>query len=118
MTRLMARCVVASGGRVLAHSAAALIGLWFEVKNQLTRGRLPPPYFFAALGHYGVTGPVSRDFTMECLPRGRRQIISIFQGGGRGRTRTYEGVSQRIYSPPPLPLGTLSRTSRLGLPMT
>src|SRR5579863_2428969 len=30
--------------------------------------------------------------------------------GGRGRTRTYEGVSQRIYSPPPLPLGTLSRT--------
>jgi hypothetical protein len=32
--------------------------------------------------------------------------------GGRGRTRTYEGVSQRIYSPPPLPLGTLSRTSR------
>src|ERR1700686_134034 len=29
--------------------------------------------------------------------------------GGRGRTRTYEGVSQRIYSPPPLPLGTLSR---------
>ena len=29
------------------------------------------------------------------------------KGGGRGRTRTYEGVSQRIYSPPPLPLGTL-----------
>ena len=27
--------------------------------------------------------------------------------GGGGRTRTYEGVSQRIYSPPPLPLGTL-----------
>ena len=25
--------------------------------------------------------------------------------------RTYEGVSQRIYSPPPLPLGTLPRTS-------
>ena len=24
--------------------------------------------------------------------------------------RTYEGVSQRIYSPPPLPLGTLPRT--------
>jgi hypothetical protein len=36
----------------------------------------------------------------------------FFAGGGRGRTRTYEGVSQRIYSPPPLPLGTLSRTSR------
>src|ERR1700737_1908246 len=32
------------------------------------------------------------------------------KAGGRGRTRTYEGVSQRIYSPPPLPLGTLSRT--------
>ena len=27
--------------------------------------------------------------------------------GGGGRIRTYEGVSQRIYSPPPLPLGTL-----------
>ena len=33
---------------------------------------------------------------------------SILDGGG-GRTRTYEGVSQRIYSPPPLPLGTLPR---------
>ena len=31
--------------------------------------------------------------------------------GGGGRTRTYEGVSQRIYSPPPLPLGTLPRTA-------
>src|ERR1700738_1810502 len=29
--------------------------------------------------------------------------------GGGGRTRTYEGVSQRIYSPPPLPLGSLPR---------
>ena len=28
--------------------------------------------------------------------------------GGRGRTRTYEAVKQGIYSPPPLPLGTLS----------
>lgn len=27
--------------------------------------------------------------------------------GGGGRTRTYEGIRQRIYSPPPLPLGTL-----------
>ena len=32
------------------------------------------------------------------------------KAGGRGRTRTCEGVSQRIYSPPPLPLGTLSQT--------
>jgi hypothetical protein len=32
-----------------------------------------------------------------------------FFAGGGGRTRTYEGVSQRIYSPPPLPLGTLPR---------
>ena len=31
--------------------------------------------------------------------------------GGGGRTRTYEGVSQRIYSPPPLPLGTLPRNA-------
>ena len=36
----------------------------------------------------------------------------FFVRGGGGRTRTYEGVSQRIYSPPPLPLGTLPRTSR------
>src|SRR5258707_370701 len=34
-------------------------------------------------------------------------IVFCFQYGGGGRTRTYEGVSQRIYSPPPLPLGTL-----------
>src|SRR5207244_10297162 len=32
------------------------------------------------------------------------------EAGGGGRTRTYEGVSQRIYSPPPLPLGTLPRS--------
>src|SRR5262245_23001015 len=31
------------------------------------------------------------------------------KAGGGGRTRTYEGVSKRIYSPPPLPLGTLPR---------
>src|SRR6202161_2196917 len=37
-------------------------------------------------------------------------FLLIIQYGGRGRTRTYEGVSQRIYSPPPLPLGTLSRS--------
>ncbi len=29
--------------------------------------------------------------------------------GGGSRTRTYEGVRQRIYSPPPLPLGTFPR---------
>jgi hypothetical protein len=40
------------------------------------------------------------------------QIMLCFQSGGRGRTRTYEGVSQRIYSPPPLPLGTLSLEGR------
>jgi hypothetical protein len=37
--------------------------------------------------------------------------IGNFWSGGGGRTRTYEGVSQRIYSPPPLPLGTLPRNS-------
>src|SRR5436853_7584125 len=36
-------------------------------------------------------------------------VLRHLNGGG-GRTRTYEGVSQRIYSPPPLPLGTLPRT--------
>jgi hypothetical protein len=40
-----------------------------------------------------------------------RNSRRVLRDGGRGRTRTYEGVSQRIYSPPPLPLGTLSRTS-------
>src|SRR5215468_4184998 len=41
--------------------------------------------------------------------RPKGQIKQCFQSGGGGRTRTYEGVSQRIYSPPPLPLGTLPR---------
>jgi hypothetical protein len=36
-------------------------------------------------------------------------LMSLIPSGGGGRTRTYEGVSQRIYSPPPLPLGTLPR---------
>lgn len=39
---------------------------------------------------------------------------SAKQDGGGGRTRTYEGVSQRIYSPPPLPLGTLPRNQACG----
>ena len=38
-------------------------------------------------------------------PLASRSADSAKAGGG-GRTRTYEGVSQRIYSPPPLPLGT------------
>src|SRR6201996_8107262 len=39
------------------------------------------------------------------------------KAGGGSRTRTYEGVRQRIYSPPPLPLGTfpLARRAALGL---
>ncbi len=43
-------------------------------------------------------------------PAAGRSAAGATAGGG-GRTRTYEGVSQRIYSPPPLPLGTLPRTS-------
>src|SRR5271163_1430757 len=43
-------------------------------------------------------------------------IVVIFQIGGGGRTRTYEGVSQRIYRPPPLPLGTLPRNEAAGAP--
>jgi hypothetical protein len=42
----------------------------------------------------------------------RGVVADILEGGGGGRTRTYEGVSQRIYSPPPLPLGTLPRKKR------
>src|SRR5689334_3150165 len=48
-------------------------------------------------------------------PLARRQKVSFcfdFQDGGGGRTRTYEGVSQRIYSPPHLPLWTLPRKLR------
>src|SRR5262249_30362338 len=46
--------------------------------------------------------------------RQKLSFLLYFQSGGGGRTRTYEGVSQRIYSPPPLPLGTLPRTSHPG----
>ena len=55
--------------------------------------------------------------TIELHPhRGREPDTSLVAAslvlvaapdGGGGRTRTYEGVRQRIYSPPPLPLGTL-----------
>ena len=38
----------------------------------------------------------------------RRDSYHLLRDGGRGRTRTYEAVKQGIYSPPPLPLGTLS----------
>jgi hypothetical protein len=44
----------------------------------------------------------------ETMPGCQNHRIRGLAGGG-GRTRTYEGVSQRIYSPPPLPLGTLPR---------
>ena len=46
---------------------------------------------------------------MKCLAPS--SVAHRRSSGGGGRTRTYEGVSQRIYSPPPLPLGTLPRTS-------
>ena len=36
--------------------------------------------------------------------------LCFSRDGGGGRTRTYEGVSQRIYSPPHLPLWTLPQT--------
>ena len=45
----------------------------------------------------------------EYQKSGPRKSILLQRGnGGRGRTRTYEAVKQGIYSPPPLPLGTLS----------
>lgn len=40
--------------------------------------------------------------------RTSRRFLSI-ACSGPGRTRTYEGYRQRIYSPPPLPLGTLTQ---------
>src|SRR5262245_5158241 len=54
-----------------------------------------------------------RASTIERLRRACLRLTSRSaeraKAGGGGRTRTYEGVSQRIYSPPPLPLGTLPR---------
>jgi hypothetical protein len=55
---------------------------------------------------YGVASALA---TASPLLRQSRRSEAKADGGG-GRTRTYEGVSQRIYSPPPLPLGTLPRT--------
>ena len=66
--------------------------------------------------------PSSSAWKAVALPlsytRGRRAIClrrkgSTAKDGGGGRTRTYEGVRQRIYSPPPLPLGTLPRRLRV-----
>jgi hypothetical protein len=54
----------------------------------------------------------ARAFGFMTAPPARRPLAKRAKDGGRGRTRTYEGVSQRIYSPPPLPLGTLSRNHR------
>ena len=54
--------------------------------------------------------PRSRYGTARYHRRAARREARTATGGG-GRTRTYEGVSQRIYSPPPLPLGTLPLTS-------
>src|SRR5665213_4113102 len=45
--------------------------------------------------------------TIVLYPRPRRGRHSLKEPrGGGSRTRTCEGVRQRIYSPPPLPLGT------------
>ena len=43
----------------------------------------------------------------------RSYVVAAFSGPGR--TRTYEGYRQRIYSPPPLPLGTLTLDIAIGL---
>src|SRR5579871_3373627 len=51
-----------------------------------------------------LAGPVSPHLVSRRFGRSR----SLARGGG-SRTRTYEGVRQRIYSPPPLPLGTFPR---------
>ena len=53
-----------------------------------------------------------RDTKMAGFASAKMTFYVLFQDGGGGRTRTYEGVSQRIYSPPPLPLGTLPRKKR------
>lgn len=48
-----------------------------------------------------MTSPLPRE---RSTPELRRQFN--LHKSGPGRTRTYEGLRQRIYSPPPLPLGT------------
>jgi hypothetical protein len=69
--------------------------------------RFDPSFAFAGSGYAGHCSARTAAAWLRHAQRARAK-----QDGGRGRTRTYEGVSQRIYSPPPLPLGTLSRTSR------
>ena len=44
----------------------------------------------------------------KCVIPDAFKVGFIMRGGG-SRTRTYEGLRQRIYSPPPLPLGTFPR---------
>ena len=45
--------------------------------------------------------------------RGHTTCLAINDNCGPGRTRTCEGWRQRIYSPPPLPLGTLTHFWKL-----
>src|SRR5579864_1334830 len=42
----------------------------------------------------------------------RKSLLLAPRRGGGSRTRTYEGVRQGIYSPPPLPLGTFPQRAR------
>jgi hypothetical protein len=73
---------------------------------------LPLSYTRELERSFSVRGPPSPSgfggqpsHSPACQPKRRTGA----KAGGGGRTRTYEGVSQRIYSPPPLPLGTLPR---------
>ena len=76
--------------------------------NIITRPQLSPDSTPAFAEGFGGQ-PSRRDWLASRSAAGAK-------AGGRGRTRTYEGVSQRIYSPPPLPLGTLSQFLALAAP--
>src|SRR6476646_7364152 len=50
------------------------------------------------LSYTRINAATYRKLVSRCLPS---RSAEGAKAGGRGRTRTYEGVSQRIYSPPP-----------------
>src|SRR5437879_2186309 len=48
----------------------------------------------------------------HCATPAEISLLLAPRRGGGSRTRTYEGVRQGIYSPPPLPLGTFPQRAR------
>ena len=108
-----ARCVVSSVGKAhlrpsgfgAAAFACFAAGCACGLPSRNGKARLRPSGFGAA---------AFACFAAGCEWLAEPKLAKQAKAGGGGRTRTYEGVSQRIYSPPPLPLGTLPRTCAAG----